>query len=81
MLKDLDQRAEMTVWPKGRPAHTAKSREFATLREALQAAAEAIDRHDARPWIITEAGDILSPRWIEAHTSKAPQDSGRSRSG
>lgn len=71
MLNDLNQRAELTIWPKQRPAHTAQSQEFATLREALTAAADALDHQDAQPWIITEAGDILSPRWIKAHTYAA----------
>ena len=39
---------------------------FPTLRQALAAAAEAINAEDAQPWIITENGDILSPRWIKA---------------
>jgi len=65
---DLDKRAELTVWPGRGPAHVAQGREFPTLRQALAAAAEAIDAEDAQPWIITEDGDILSPRWIRANT-------------
>jgi hypothetical protein len=63
---DLDKRAELTVWPGQGPAHDAQGHEFPTLREALAAAAEAIDAEDAQPWIITEDGDILSPRWVRA---------------
>ncbi|RUP18537.1 MAG: hypothetical protein EKK44_23700 [Methylobacterium sp.] len=33
-----------------------------------QAAAEAIDADDAKPWIIIENGDILAPNWIRAST-------------
>ena len=65
---DLDKRAELTVWPGQGPAHVAQGYEFPTLREALAAAAEAIDADEAQPWIITEDGDILSPRWIRANT-------------
>ena len=64
---DLDRRAELTVWPRISPGRSAEGRPFATLREALAAAAQAIETDDAQPWIITEAGDILSPRWIRAN--------------
>ena len=64
---DLDKRAELTVWPTHKPAHTVHGREFSTLREALEVAAQALDAEDAQPWIITEDGDILSPRWIKAN--------------
>ena len=66
---DLDKRAELTVWPGQGPAHVAHGHEFRTLREALAAAAEAMDAENAQPWIITEDGDILSPRWIKANTN------------
>ena len=65
---DLDKRAELTVWPSRSLGRSAEGRPFATLREALAAAAEAIAADDAQPWIITEAGDVLSPRWIRANT-------------
>ncbi|MDF2597395.1 hypothetical protein [Methylobacterium brachiatum] len=65
---DLDKRAELTVWPSRSLGRSAQGRPFATLREALAAAAEAIAADDAQPWIITEAGDVLSPRWIRANT-------------
>ncbi|TXN06999.1 hypothetical protein FV222_03585 [Methylobacterium sp. WL103] len=67
VLADLDKRAELTVWPGHEPARTAHARAFPTLREALAAAAESIQADDAQPWIITEDGDILSPRWIRAN--------------
>uniref|UniRef100_UPI00313BF5F3 hypothetical protein n=1 Tax=Methylobacterium fujisawaense TaxID=107400 RepID=UPI00313BF5F3 len=68
-LSDLDKPAELTVWPGHTPAHVADARSFSTLRAALAAAAEAIDADDAKPWIITEAGDILAPGWIRANTA------------
>ncbi|QEE40982.1 MULTISPECIES: hypothetical protein [unclassified Methylobacterium] len=64
---DLDKRTALTVWPGHGPAHVAQGHEFPTLRQALAAAARAIDAEDAQPWIITENGDILSPRWIRAN--------------
>jgi hypothetical protein len=67
-LTDLDKRAELTVWPSRSPGRSVEGRPFATLREALAVAARAIESEDAQPWIITEAGDILSPRWIRANT-------------
>ena len=66
-LSDLDKPAELTVWPGHTPAHVADARSFLTLRAALAAAAEAIDTADAKPWIITEDGDILAPGWIRAN--------------
>jgi hypothetical protein len=68
-LADLDKPAELTLWPGHAPAHTADARSFPTLRAALAAAAEAIDADNAKPWIITEGGDILAPGWILANTA------------
>lgn len=68
---DLDRRAELTVWPGNTPAHTARSQEFSTLRDAIGAAANAISTDDAQPWIVTEQGDILSPNWIRANVGLA----------
>jgi hypothetical protein len=64
---DLEKRAELTVWSRRSPSHAAQGRPFATLREALVVAAQVIESEDARPWIITEAGDILSPHWIRTN--------------
>ncbi|ONF46448.1 hypothetical protein [Methylobacterium radiotolerans] len=66
---DLDQPAELTLWPSNLPARVADARSFPTLRAALVAAAEAIDLQDAKAWIITDSGDILAPNWIRAHTA------------
>jgi hypothetical protein len=63
---DLEKRAELTVWPGHGPAQVAQGHEFPTLREALAAAAAAMDAESGQAWIITEDGDILSPRWIRA---------------
>ncbi|MGV7034597.1 hypothetical protein [Methylobacterium symbioticum] len=64
---DFDQAADLTIWPRSTPARTARSRPYATVREALKAAAAALDEGNVQTWIVTERGDILSPRWIEAN--------------
>ncbi|MGH1571317.1 hypothetical protein ACRAWG_12250 [Methylobacterium sp. P31] len=69
MLSDLDKPAELTLWPAYAPAQVADARSFPTLREALAAAARAIDAGNAKPWIVTERGDILAPGWIRANTA------------
>ncbi|SFT26652.1 hypothetical protein [Methylobacterium sp. yr668] len=69
MRVDLDQPADLTLWPGDPPSRMADSRSFPTLRAALAAAAEAIDERNAKPWIITQSGDILAPNWIRAHTA------------
>ena len=69
--QDLDQPAELSLWPGHAPAQTAEMRSFPTLRAALAAAGAAIDGQDAIPWIITDSGDILAPNWIRAYTAMA----------
>jgi hypothetical protein len=66
-LSDFDKPAELTLWSSRTPAHTAQGHRFSTLRAALAAAAQAMDAGDTRPWIITDAGDILAPSWIASH--------------
>ena len=66
-LSDLNKPAELTLWSEDNPTHTAPGRPFPTLREALAAARKAMDTGDTRPWIITDAGDILAPSWIATH--------------
>ena len=67
MTQDLYQPADLTLWPKGVPAKAAECREFSTLTEALQVALAAIETGCSNPWIITAAGDILAPAWIEVN--------------
>lgn len=64
---DLHQPADLTLWPKGVPSPAAELREFPTLREALEVALAAIESGRSIPWIITGAGDILAPAWIEVN--------------
>ncbi|GJE00872.1 MULTISPECIES: hypothetical protein [Methylobacteriaceae] len=68
---DLDKRAELTIWLGAGTAQTRQGRAFATLREALSAAVDALHDSEARPWIVTEEGDILSPHWIRANRDVA----------
>jgi hypothetical protein len=63
---DLEKPAELTIWPSHHPTQAAEGRTFATLREALMAAAQAIEAEDAQTWIIMEDGKILPPRWVRA---------------
>ncbi len=65
----LDKPADLTLWPAHSPKHVATGRSFDTLREALAVAVAAIRSEDARPWIITEEGDILAPSWISANAA------------
>lgn len=68
---DLDRGAELAVWPRAqRKPPVAAGRPFASLREALKAAVEAI-AGNADAWIVTERGDVLSPAWISAHADAA----------
>lgn len=71
--KDLEKRAELTIWPGAAPAQTRRGRPFSTLREALAAAVDALHDPETRPWIVTEDGDILSPHWIRANRDVARQ--------
>ncbi len=56
----------MTVW-QSRPdcMKAVLPVEFATVREALAAAAAALSDPVASPWIITAGGLILTPAWLE----------------
>ena len=47
-LADLEKRAELTIWPSQHPTQATDGRTFATLRDALAAAAQAIDAEDAQ---------------------------------
>ena len=68
---DLDRGADLAVWPRevSKPPVVA-GRPFASLREALKAAVEAIAAN-ADAWIVTERGDVLSPAWISKHADAA----------
>lgn len=68
---DLERGADLAVWPRqeSKPPAVA-ARPFASLREALKAAVEALATN-ADAWIVTERGDVLSPAWIGAHADAA----------
>jgi hypothetical protein len=68
---DLDKRAQLTIWPRAEAVQIQQGREFATLREALTVAVDALHDPEARPWIVTQDGDILSPHWIQANSNMA----------
>jgi hypothetical protein len=67
MTKDMNEPADLTLWPTAVRTKTAECRPQPNLREALRLAVQAIEAGTARPWIITAAGDILAPGWIEAN--------------
>lgn len=67
MTNELNKPADLTLWPTGAPVKAAECLPQPTLLEALRLAGNAIEAGTARPWIITEAGDILTPSWIAAN--------------
>jgi hypothetical protein len=67
MNQDMNEPADLTLWPTAVRTKTAECRPQPSLREALRLAVEALDAGTAKPWIITAAGDILAPNWIEAN--------------
>lgn len=66
MPDDLDRAAELTIWPRALSAPTAEGRSYPTVREALKGASEAHSQADVQTWIITEAGEIPAPSFIDA---------------
>jgi hypothetical protein len=67
MTQDMNEPADLTLWPTAVRTKTAECRPQPNLREALRLAVQAIEAGAAKPWIITAAGDILAPAWIEAN--------------
>lgn len=70
MTNELNKPADLTLWPTNAPVKSAACLPQPTLLEALRLAGEAIENGAARPWIITDAGDILTPTWIAAHGAR-----------
>ncbi|UHC16341.1 hypothetical protein LRS73_28495 [Methylobacterium currus] len=62
--------AELMVWHGTRGASGPReTRRYPTLRAALAAAVRA-GGPEALPWIVTEDGAVLSPRWIDDHAPR-----------
>lgn len=70
MTHELNKPADLTLWPTSAPAKSAECLPQPTLRDALRLAGTAIEAGTARPWIITDDGDILTPDWIAAHGAR-----------
>jgi hypothetical protein len=66
----MERPAELMVWhgTQGAPGPRAMRR-YPTLRAALAAAVQAGDP-ETLPWIVTEDGAVLSPRWIDDHAPR-----------
>ncbi|WP_407943547.1 hypothetical protein [Methylobacterium sp. EM32] len=66
----MERPAELMVWHGARTAPGPReTRRYPTLRAALAAAVAAEDP-EALPWIVTEDGAVLSPRWIDEHAPR-----------
>ncbi|GJD47307.1 hypothetical protein OPKNFCMD_0013 [Methylobacterium crusticola] len=65
---DLDEPADLTIWPSGPDcAKAVEPVAFPTLRAALSAAALALEDPHLDPWILTASGLILTPDWLQGH--------------
>lgn len=65
----MERPAELMVWHGTRAAPGPReTRRYPTLRAALAAAVQA--EAEALPWIVTEDGAVLSPRWIDDHAPR-----------
>ncbi|WP_336486646.1 hypothetical protein [Methylobacterium nigriterrae] len=64
----LERPADLKIWH-AMPAcfSPAQPERFGSLREAIAAAAAALDDPDKQPWIVTSDGDLLAPIWIRTY--------------
>ncbi|GEO98525.1 hypothetical protein GCM10007887_32330 [Methylobacterium haplocladii] len=64
----LERPADLAVWPAfAGDAARAVSTHYASLREALSAAAQVLADPTKQPWIVTEDGEMLAPVAIRAY--------------
>lgn len=64
----LERPAALALWRTGpTTAPMGPPRRFASLREAIAAAASALADPFVQPWIVTEEGDMLAPTWIRTY--------------
>lgn len=64
----LERPADLAVWPTlAGSAARAVSTHYASLREALSAAARVLGDPSKQPWIVTEDGEMLAPVSIRAY--------------
>ncbi|MDR7035705.1 MULTISPECIES: hypothetical protein [Methylobacterium] len=66
-VEALDRPAALKVWHAVAERFLpAEPERFASLREAIAAAAAALVEPERQPWIVTEDGDLMSPNWIRS---------------
>lgn len=64
----LERPADLALWRTGpATALIGPPKRFASLREAIAAAASALADPFVQPWIVTEEGDMLAPNWIRTY--------------
>ncbi|GLS48591.1 hypothetical protein GCM10007885_14350 [Methylobacterium gnaphalii] len=64
----LERPADLAVWPAlTESAAQMVSTHYASLREALAAAARVLADSSRQPWIITEDGEMLAPTAIRGY--------------
>lgn len=59
--------ASLKIWHAG-PEHffPAEPEQFASLSEAIAAAADTLAVPGRQPWIVTDEGELLPPNWIRS---------------
>ena len=65
----MDRPAELVIWHEDRSVPS-EARIYPSLQAALEAASDRAVHPDTLPWIVTEEGDILSPRWIDDYLAR-----------
>lgn len=64
----LERPADLALWRTGpATAMMGQPRRFASLKEAISAAAGALNDPTVQPWIVTADGDMLAPTWIRTY--------------
>jgi hypothetical protein len=64
----LERPADLAIWPAlAEGAAQVVSTHYASLREALAAAARVLADSSRQPWIVTEDGEMLAPVAIRGY--------------
>ncbi|MGU3664418.1 hypothetical protein ACLBX9_09570 [Methylobacterium sp. A49B] len=79
-VETLERPASLKVWHAGAARFLSRQpMQFASLREAIAAAAAVLAHPDRQPWIVTADGDLLPPNWISGSLKRAVSASAGSR--
>jgi hypothetical protein len=71
-VETLERPASLKVWHAGAARFLSRHpKQFASLREAIAAAAAVLAHPDRQPWIVTADGDLLPPNWISGSLKRA----------